>query len=154
MRLFMLLALGLALLAAAMPFALADPVRKDDGPQFEYREDTKREVALLRDGMIYLGHLDSAGNFVWNSPVTPYKPDDPVLKKSTAVVINKLAKPDAPVYEFRSGTLVKGRLDEKGNFIPEPRSKIIAFKDYKYGGGSILIYNLPGTFVEKKAEKK
>ena len=153
-KLIVMLALPFLALAFLLSFVAGDAPRKDEGPQYEYREDTKREVALLRAGSIYLGRLDATGNFVWNSPVTPLKPNDPVLAKSAAFVINKPPKPEGPVYELRSGALIKGKLDEKGNFIPEAGSKVISFKDYRYRPGAIPIYNLPGSFVEKKAEKK
>ena len=55
------------------------------------------------------------------------------------------------VYEFRSGRLIKGMLQESGNFIPELGSKIIDFKDY-VPNRQPRIYNLPG--VLKPIEKK
>jgi hypothetical protein len=58
-----------------------------------------------------------------------------------------------PVYEYRSGRLIEGLIDDDGNFVPAVDSKVIDFKSYRYGKKAIPIYNLPGSFV-KKGEKK
>ena len=56
-----------------------------------------------------------------------------------------------PVYEFRSGRLIKGMLQATGNFVPELGSKVTDFKDYDPNERR-RIYNLPGVLrpVEKK----
>lgn len=70
------------------------------------------------------------------------------------------------VYEYRSGRLIKGRLQESGNFVPEVGSTILDFKDYdpeSGAGGSqrnekgeevrrfgLRIYNLPGELRRVK----
>jgi hypothetical protein len=54
------------------------------------------------------------------------------------------------VYEFRSGRLIPGDIDDDGNFIPTVGGKIIDFKDYRYGPKAPKIYNLPGKFVKKE----
>jgi hypothetical protein len=59
------------------------------------------------------------------------------------------------IYEYRSGALVKGRIGEKLNFVPEVGSQVIDFKVYKYGAESkydrppLPICNLPGSFKKK-----
>lgn len=53
------------------------------------------------------------------------------------------------VYEYRSGVLVPGKLQEYSAFIPEVGGKIIDFKDYKYTPDGPQIYNLPGFFMKK-----
>lgn len=59
-------------------------------------------------------------------------------------------------YEYRSGRLIPGYLQQNCNFLPEPGEAIIEFKDYVYSKTSKRIYNLPGKFVrrsEYEAEK-
>ncbi len=59
-----------------------------------------------------------------------------------------------PVYEYRSGRLIKGELDKEGNFLPDLPGKVIDFKDYRYSKTAIRIYNLPGSFVKPSEIKK
>ena len=60
-----------------------------------------------------------------------------------------------PVYEYRSGRLIWGKLQASGNFVPELGSTVLDFKDYDPEWGPTRqrrIYNLPGTLrrIEKK----
>jgi hypothetical protein len=69
-------------------------------------------------------------------------------------VINSRRLGREPVYEYRSGRLIKGELDKEGDFIPDLGSKVTDFKDYRPGKGVPVIYNLPGRFVKKSEIKK
>jgi hypothetical protein len=146
--------LAVALALGLMPSVAGQAPQEGEGKEYEYRPNLKREVMLYRGGKVYIGRLDEQGNFIWDSPVTPRKLSDPGVVKSPGPLINKPANPPGPAYEYRSRTLVKGVIDDKGNFIPEAGSKITAFKDYRYKPGAIPIYNLPGSFVEKKSDSK
>src|SRR5260370_42682883 len=67
-------------------------------------------------------------------------------------VINGSAK--KRIYEYRSGRLLLGEMDEQGNFIPTVGAKVTDFKDYVYSTQGPKIYNLPGKFVRKGEEKE
>ena len=54
---------------------------------------------------------------------------------------------------YRSGTLIRGIIDDEGDFIPDVGSTVIDFKDYKYSSRAPRIYNLPGKFVQKQPRK-
>ena len=116
--------------------------------QYEYQEDLKRLVALIREDGIHFGRLDARGNFV---PLPGAKPLGASFGPKS---INSRRDANESVYEFRSGTLIKGKFDARLNFIPDVGSTVISFKDYKYSKDAIRIYNLPGTFVEKTDPKK
>jgi len=113
----------------------------------------KRHVAVIRGKQFLMGHLDSRGNFLPHPFVTHYEVGQP-FKGHEFYYINLPKKIVESVYEYRSALLVKGILDGEGNFIPAVGSTIVPFKDYRYGKDAPRIYNLPGTFVEKKVEKK
>src|SRR5207302_9167959 len=102
---------------------------------------------LSREEGTYLGRLDARGNFV------PLPGAKPLGWTSGAKLINGRLNADESVYEFRCGTLIKGKFDDRLNFIPDVGSTVIAFKDYKYSKDAPRIYNLPGTFVEKTNKK-
>jgi hypothetical protein len=130
---------------------LAQATRAGDGmgdKQYEYQEDLKRYIGNLREGQIILGNLDARGNFVPLPRVKPIEVGQP-FSGPAYTIINRPLKPNEPVYEYRSGVLIKGTLDTEGNFLPEVGSKVLPFKDYRYGKDAPRIYNLPGKFVEK-----
>ncbi len=127
-----------------------------DGP-LEYVPNVGREVAIdeeQEEGCFFIyGHLDARGNFLRDvrrpvvmqllTPAGPYP--DP------GMVINFCAFEGEPVYEFRSGYLIRGVFRSLGaGFIPDVGSRVIAFKDYRPGKGVPRIYNLPGSFVKRK----
>lgn len=116
-----------------------------ESDDYVFVQDTERLVEVFHDKTTSLGYLDAAGNFVpkpeWlNHPkgearsVIDRKPE----------VLNW--QPEKNVYEFRSGRLIKGEIDQKGYFVPEIGSKVIDFKDYRYREGAPRIWNLPGRF--------
>src|SRR5436190_18239805 len=83
---------------------------------YEFVPDTERWVAL-RNGLSFtIGKLDKKGNFLpdrrWvNLRGASYSGGPP------ATMLN--SPDDEPVYEFRSGRLVKGRIDKEGSFVPD-----------------------------------
>jgi hypothetical protein len=117
--------------------------------QYEYREDLKPYVGLLRQGLVALGHLDPKGNFIPLPKVEPIDPRNP-FSGPAYTIINRPIRPNEPVYEFRSGLLVKGKLTEEGDFVPDQGGKVIPLRDYHYGKEAPRIYNFPGKFVERK----
>jgi hypothetical protein len=94
-----------------------------------------------------IGKLDAAGNFL---------PEPEWLNQSRhqassgimpAELLNGRAEKN--VYEFRSGRLIKGDLNQNGYFVPEVGSRVIDFKDYHYREGGPRIWNLPGRFEKR-----
>src|SRR5216683_8223359 len=118
--------------------------------EYEFVPDTDRKVRLKHGDTYSTGKLDAEGNF------QPF-PNSVNLSgafSGTHVHLNYIK---GPTYEYRSGRLILGELDEKGNFIPKVDSKVIDFKDYRFEEKATRIKNLPGKFVKKKdkdVEKK
>ena len=129
---------------------------------YEFVADTQRLVEVRRrDGgqeFWSVGQLDAAGNFV---------PDRDFLNQTGARangppgVVRLNPESTGTVYEYRSGALVRGRIDDRLNFVPEVGSKVIDFKDYRYGPKDskyapdpLPIWNLPGAFQKKERDKK
>jgi hypothetical protein len=124
---------------------LAPPVARTEPPvEYEFVPDLDRYVMMTRGPAQSVGKLDAAGNFV---------PDRRWLnvrgKVSGAPPYTLITGAAGPAYEYRSGRLVKGRLDEDGNFVPQLGSVVIPLRAYDPGPGAAPIYNLPGRFVKK-----
>jgi hypothetical protein len=124
-----------------------------NGMKLEYQEKMYgMKYCYVYKEMMMFGMLNRSGQFV---------PDDelPVLTRgrflSAAPFTFNLPHPPDPrqkteeVYEFRSGRLIKGRLDETGNFTPEIGSVVKAFRDFDPAKERMRIYNLPGRLVKK-----
>jgi hypothetical protein len=118
---------------------------------YQFAQDLAPYVGVLRHGKVWLGHLDAAGNFLPEPRVAPLDPGAP-FSGPQYVVINKPTRPNEPVYEYRSATLIRGVLDNEGNFIPEIGTKVISIKEFQYGPNALRIYNLPGKFVKKSVD--
>jgi hypothetical protein len=135
-------------------------------PEFVYKEDVRRLIARLQHDQIVFGYLDAQGEFRRDRhllPISPPPETDEVLPLPSpdnlvqpaaipVAVINKPKRPDEPVYEFRSGSLIAGTLDHDGNFVPQVDSEILPASKYKYSPTARRIYNLPGTFVPKNPQ--
>jgi hypothetical protein len=150
---------GLRSTAGKAPPAPAAPVPPGI---YEFVPDTARWVEVRRkerDQEYWsLGKLDAAGNFAADNaylnqtgPATNLPPG----------VVRLNPRPTGPVYEFRSGRLVRGRIDDNLNFVPEADSKVVSFQEYSYGSRDsrlgpepLPIWNLPGTFQKKDPDKK
>jgi hypothetical protein len=125
---------------------------------YEFVPDPARCVEVRRrDGdweFWSLGTLDAAGHFLPDKDYlnrTGLKPDG----APAAVLLNRDGL--GPVYEYRSGRLVRGTIDGRLNFVPEVSSKVVSFQDYSYGAKDsrfapdpLPIWNLPGTFRKKE----
>ncbi len=101
--------------------------------EYEFVSDISRYAAVLHGELYSIGKRPTSAGF-------------PPCK-----MINS---PKGRAYEYRSGRLIVGELDDKGNFLPDVGSKVISFKDYRYNAKAIRIYNLPGSFKKKGELKK
>jgi hypothetical protein len=121
---------------------------------YEFVKDTESWVAKLCGDIFFLGKLDSAGNFVPDNKYMGFKKGQPLSQVPPFRFIN--AEVQKGIYEYRSGRLIPGDIDERGNFVPALGGKVLDFKDYEYSPKAAKIYNLPGKFVkkEKKNERK
>lgn len=112
--------------------------------------------------LMELGHLSDEGEFVpdYGLPIFPFvqvKAPDVLMDGSQRTIYytlpmegyfgEKTGKGFEEVYEYRSGRLIKGRLQKTGNFVPELGSKVLDFKDYDPDENR-RIYNLPGKLVK------
>jgi hypothetical protein len=131
-------------LALALPAAPAPP----PPPEYEFVPRPPLVVVMIRGEDYVTGRLDSAGNFI-ETPGGRRKRSDPY---SGLRPLNSSLDLNEPVYEYRSGRLIRGILDSDGNFVPDLNGRVIDFKNYRYGKSAPRIYNLPGVF-EKKGEK-
>ena len=135
-----------SLLAPACFFLVASVLLgSDDLDNYVFMPDADQLVEVCYGPTAAIGKLDAAGNFL---------PTQINLRKGqshSAVTNIKMLNPKAEknVYEFRSGRLIKGELNQNGYFVPEIGSKVIDFKDYHYREGGPRIWNLPGRFEKK-----
>jgi hypothetical protein len=124
-----------------------------DGPspdpeEFQFVEDTSRWVMVIQEDRKSIGKLDAAGNLIFPNKgyFRAYRRGQALSSIPPGILINSAQK---GVYEFRSGRLIPGDIDDKGRFIPTVGGRIIDFKDYHYSPKAPRIYNLPGYFVRK-----
>jgi hypothetical protein len=122
--------------------------------EYEFVKDTSRWVMLIEGDTQSIGKLDAEGDFVADWAFLQQKRHQRSSVEPDYVILNAPAQKG--VYEFRSGRLIPGDLDDDGNFIPTLGGRIIDFQDYRYSPKAPKIYNLPGKFVhkEKKQEMK
>jgi hypothetical protein len=132
----------------------AQDARTPDPEEYEFVEDTGQWIMLIQGETESIGKLDAAGNFVPDKRWFQLRKLQPLSAVPAVDLINGTAQKG--VYEFRSGRLIPGDIDDKLNFIPTVGGRIIDFKDYRYSAKAAKIYNLPGKFVrkEKKDGKK
>lgn len=121
---------------------------------YKFVSDTDRLVGVVwwADDVHLIGKINKSGDFVheiknihksWSLGIPPHS------------VIN--GGPKRKAFEFRSGVLIPGEIQDDGRFVPEVGGKIIKFADYTYSLTAPRIWNLPGYFVPnepKAAEKK
>ncbi len=107
------------------------------------------QVGMLRNGFTIFGELDRAGNFHPFRNVAPLKGNMPYSGPGYRR-LNFPLRENEPVYEFRSGRLIKGTLDKEGNFIPALENAVMEYKDYREGKDVPRIYNLPLHLIPKE----
>ncbi len=119
-------------------------------PTYRYVEDTSPYVGVRRGQALFLGKLNSAGAFVPDCRWRGLRLGTALSSVPHFQIINLRRPGRIHVYEYRSGRLIKGELDEEGNFVPDLGSQVIDLKDYHYSDNAPRIYNLPGRFEPKK----
>jgi hypothetical protein len=134
-----------ALLAALLVASFSPGAPAPTPTEYEFVPDTRPWFRLSRGGRTDIGKLDEAGNFIPD----PHWCNVPGI--ASGEPYNQLLNgPPGPAYEYRSGRLIPGELDQKGYFIPEIGGKIITLEDYRPGPKATRIYNLPGKFMKKE----
>jgi hypothetical protein len=132
---------------AAIVTALARaPVPLDD---YIFVPDTSRQIRLCRGDEQLFGRFDSEGNFIQEQkfPVTAE------LSSAPCGICLTFVGPGIepiPVFEYRSGRLIPGVINDTGSFVPNLGGTTSSFKEYRCGPGVPPIWNLPGYFVSKK----
>jgi hypothetical protein len=124
-------------------------IRASVEEEYVFVEDTDRLVVIVRGELLLFGKLDQRGEFLEQSRL---KRGGPLSVPGE--ILNPPTEKPVPVYEFRSGRLIKGVLDTKGYFVPDLDAKVMEFKDYRFGPKEIPIWNLPGRVVPKGSVKK
>jgi hypothetical protein len=118
--------------------------------EYEFRQDLTFYYLLVRGDTEVFGNVDAAGNFLAERRIGVYRRGQPLSAIPPSRPLNLPTKlPHEPVYEYRSGRLVPGNLDDDGNFLPDLGAKVTDFQDYHPVPGARRIFNLPGYFVEK-----
>jgi hypothetical protein len=115
--------------------------------------DTDRYVRLRHGHSFFsIGKLDKKGNFLPVPSLLHLRAESHKSGLPGGTMIN--GHDDEPVYEFRSGRLVKGKIDKEGSFVPDVGEKVIRFEDYRPEEDITRIYNLPGKFVPDKPKER
>ena len=138
-------------IVATLGLVAAVPLLNDEYELLPSGTDSSLGLLRLDQGREYLsiGRLDAAGNFV--------------PAKGLSNFIRPAAMSGAPeflthnytgeVYEYRSGALIPGRIDEQSlSFVPEFGGRVSDFQDYLKGyrpGASRPVWNLPGVLHKK-----
>jgi hypothetical protein len=120
-----------------------------------YVPDTDRFVGVARGGKLAVGRLNGRGEFTPAAELTlPMGPEGAMRYSGPPYdLIVPLAggDPARPVYEYRSGALVPGRLTSDGWFVPTPGRRVVAFQEYRRTSQAWPIYNLPGRVIDLRA---
>jgi hypothetical protein len=126
-----------------------------NSPAFQFVPDTSPLVGIDHGHRetFSTGHLDVAGNFI---------PDGPFINRNVhrgrsasppfRFINTSGSLPEMEAYEYRSGRLLKGKINKDGDFVPDLDSKVISLESYleHYDPDkSPEIYNLPGRIVKK-----
>ncbi len=119
-------------------------------PRYHYVEDTTPYVGVQRGQQLFLGKLNHAGTFIPDCRWRGLKVGSPLSSVPPFQIINVRGPGRTQVYEYQSGRLIPGKLDDEGNFVPDLGAKVSDFKDYHYSKDARCIYNLPGRFEPKK----
>lgn len=120
------------------------PLVWEDGTRYVFVEDVNRPVAVYLNQFVLLGKLDTNGEFRLESKNLRNSTE---LPKWRTIAINPPTFRGEKVYELRSGRLIRGEIKDDGSFVPDLRSRVIDFRDYRYYPDGPRIYNLPGYFV-------
>jgi hypothetical protein len=127
---------------------------------YQFVPDIHRPVGISVGGAIMIGKLNLKGDFIHERTLKALKFDTGetsfVIAGSAPeyTLINWSSKSKSRVYEYRSGTLIPGFMDEQGSFVPLLDAKILSFKEYRYGLFSPPIWNLPGQFEKKRTSRR
>jgi hypothetical protein len=113
--------------------------------EYVFVKDVARHVGIRRGPHMLIGTLDANGNFLESLRV----PAGASLSGVPPFTVINSSGPPTPVYEYRSGRLIKGELATDGSFVPEIGSAVIKFEDYRYRPDALLIWNLPGYFMDR-----
>src|SRR5204862_8342563 len=86
--------------------------------QYDFVPNTERFVAIARGTSLFIGKLDSAGNFTQDCRWVGLKVGQKLGRLPAMELLTLRTLGSESVYEYRSGRLIKGELDKEGNFIP------------------------------------
>ena len=93
---------------------------------YEFLPDTSGWVMMTHGETYSIGKLDEAGSFLPDRKWVDVRGE----LSAGAPPSRGLNSPPGDVYEYRSGRLIKGKLDKDGNMVPDLGSKVISFESY------------------------
>lgn len=117
-------------------------LQRDIATEWRFVPDVIRQVAILSGDEIRIGRLNSNGEFNQSTS----RKLNMFYSGPNYTVLNTGGLIPEPVYEYRHGMLIPGRMKVGGAFIPQPGEVVIKFSEYKYSKTSVRIWNLPGHF--------
>ena len=126
------------------------PLGAAPAPELEelvYVPDTSRWVAMQHGDTFSVGKLAADGTFL-PDPLWVNRDIHRAYTSAPAYTLINALKGRA--YEYRSGRLILGELDDNGIFIPQLGGKIISLDEYLRSPTKVPIYNLPGRLVKKE----
>ncbi|HEY2784127.1 MAG TPA: hypothetical protein VGJ05_04055 [Fimbriiglobus sp.] len=123
--------------------------------KYEEKQNGKAKYCYVYKEWMSFGILDRTGTFIPDDDLPPIprtKLPHGVAGQTKTIFFNLPidGKKTEEAYEYRSGRLIRGTLDDTGNFTPEIGSTIMDFKDFEPLKDRKRIYNLPGRLVPKK----
>src|SRR6478735_3317497 len=108
--------LFLALVLCAMGIVLPSDGMSPPQEEYIFVPDTDRWVCVYRKKWQLIGKLDANGDFI---DKYKYSKGAGLSLVPRFTVINHFGQRPRTVYEFRSGSLIKGQMTSIGDFIPE-----------------------------------
>jgi hypothetical protein len=116
---------------------------------YEFRQDLTLYYLFVFGDKEVFGHVDAAGTFIADRGLGVYRRGQAYSGLPPHASLNLPHKyPHEPVYEYRSGRLVPGKLDNHGIFFPDVGDTVNDFQDYRVVPSARRIFNLPGLFLE------
>ncbi len=127
------------------------------GGEYNFVLDTERMVGIDKSDCTEVGKLDKNGVFTVHYKRT-FSTAQTGEKFSIGggpgyARLNITGPYPAKAFEFRSGNLHPGVMEEGGRFVPDANGKVVSFSNYRYSPVTPPIWNLPGYFRPKPQPK-
>lgn len=135
----------LAMLASSWTLLPRTSAAPAPAVEYVFVSDTDRRVCLIKVSRWCFGTIDSAGRFHQTSEIDTRRGGSGYVDESATGISTK-----GRAYQFEAGGLTPGQFDRDGQFVPDPKAKVIRLQEYKPGPDAVPIWNLPGYFMTKE----